>query len=88
MAAADLPDEETLAQSLQPTSSDSSVDVSKFLPQHWGAWLGSDALISTQAAHSHLHTAAAGAAKVLDECNVLSNVLRDEINKTAAQLDQ
>lgn len=69
-------------------SSNSSTDVSKFMPEHWDAWLDSDAVISAQAAHSHLHNAGAATAKVLDECSALSNVLRDEINKTVAQLQQ
>lgn len=80
-------DADMSAQSLQPASGSASPDVSKFLPKHWGAWLESDAVISSQAAHSHLYNAGAATAKVLSECRVLSNVLRDEINKMAAQLE-
>lgn len=86
MADAVLAKSDMSAQSLQPDSRKVSTDVSKFLPNHWGMWLESDAVVSTQAAHSHLHNAGAATAKVLDECSVLSNALRDGINKTRTQL--
>lgn len=86
MAGADLPTGKTAADDPQPTGSAASVDVSKFLPKQWGAWLKSDVMISTQAAHSHLHDAGAATAKALDECTVLGGVLRDRISKTAALL--
>ena len=83
---ADLAKQDVSAQNVQPSSRALSTDVSRFMPRHWTPWLDSDAVISTQAAHSHLHNAGAVTAKVLDECCVLSNVLRDEINKTVAHL--
>ena len=88
MVGADLAKPDMSAQSLQPASSNVSTDVSKCLCNHWGVWLDSDAVVSTQAAHSHLHNAGAATAKVLDNCSVLSSVLRDEINKTLTQLQQ
>lgn len=87
MVDADLAKQGTSAQGVQPASGNPFPDVSKFLPKYWGAWLESDAGISSQAAPSRLHNAGAATAKVLTECNVLSNVLRDEINKMAAQLE-
>lgn len=88
MVDADLTQEDMSAQSLKPASDNPSQDVSKFLPKYWGAWLESNAVISSQAAHGHLHIAGAATAKALSECNVLSNVLRVEINNMAAQLEQ
>ena len=68
--------------------SSTEVDISRFLPSKWDAWLAEDADVGTQQAHNDLHQAGAATAKVLDECNVLSGVLRDELAKTDRLLKQ
>jgi hypothetical protein len=68
--------------------SSNEVDISRFLPSEWDAWLAEDADVGTQQAHSDLHQSGAATAKVLDECNVLSGVLRDELAKTDRLLKQ
>ena len=68
--------------------SSDEVDISRFLPSEWDAWLTEDGDVGTQEAHSDLHQAGAATAKVLDECNVLSRVLRDELAKTDRLLKQ
>lgn len=69
-------------------STSGEADITKFLPPEWDAWLPDDADISTQSAHSDLHRAAAATGKVLDECNVLSSVLEEELAETNRQLKQ
>lgn len=68
--------------------STSEIDISRFLPPAWDAWLAEDANVSTQSAHSELHEAGAATAKVLDECSVLSGVLKDELAKADRLLKQ
>ncbi|DBA85375.1 TPA: Leucine-rich repeat-containing protein 56 [Trebouxia sp. C0005] len=68
--------------------SSNEVDISRFLPPEWEAWLAEDADVGTQEAHSDLHQAGAATSKVLDECNVLSGVLKDELAKTDRLLKQ
>lgn len=84
--AAGLGSKDDLEENDLPLIGKASADVSRFLPKDWGAWLQADAGISTQAARRDLHKAGIATARVLDECKVISIVLEDELNKTAAQL--
>ncbi|DBA95009.1 hypothetical protein WJX77_008343 [Trebouxia sp. C0004] len=68
--------------------SSDEADITKFLPSEWDAWLAEDADVGTQHAHSDLHQAGAATAKALDECNVLSGSLKDELAKVDRLLKQ
>ena len=88
LAADDLPSEAILAQPNTTKSAKDQVDVSKFLPPAWGPWLedNDEDKTSNLAAQSGMHKAEIATARVLDECTVLSGVLRDELAKAAAKL--
>lgn len=81
--------QEALLHNSQPNISkhrSSEVDITSFLPPDWGTWLTIDDDVSTQNADSELPGAGAATAKVLDECIVLSSILKNELVNTAAKL--
>ena len=67
-------------------SAKAEIGVSKFLPPAWGPWLENNGEPGVDTGLTDMQKAEIATARVLDECVVLSGVLKDELAKTAVKL--